>query len=51
VQELKQNLEIAPIDEGMQIARSDEQWENADSPKFKSLQPVSKVKVDNVTQF
>jgi hypothetical protein len=34
------------IDEGIQIDSSDEQLENADSPRFEILEPLSNVKIE-----
>jgi hypothetical protein len=45
VQLRKQDSEIVSIDEGRQIDSSDEQSENADSPRSESLDPLSNVKV------
>jgi hypothetical protein len=38
-------------DEGRQIDRSDEQYQNADSPRTKSLDPVSNVKSERRPQL
>jgi hypothetical protein len=43
-------LPIVLIDEGMQIEESDEQYENADSPRVESLQPDSNVTVKSFPQ-
>jgi hypothetical protein len=48
---LKQLSEIVSIDEGIQIDRSDEQNENAYSPRFETLQQLSNVKIERFMQL
>jgi hypothetical protein len=46
----KQHFAIVSTDEGIQIDRSDEQFENADSPRTERWQLESKVTVDRLVQ-
>jgi hypothetical protein len=50
LQDEKQDFEIVSIDEGMQIDRSAEQPANANSPRFESREPRSKVKSERFSQ-
>jgi hypothetical protein len=50
VKSRKHSLEIVSIDEGIQIDSSDEQLENADSPRVDTLQPISIVKMERFVQ-
>jgi hypothetical protein len=47
----KQSEEMVLIDEGIQIDWSDEQFSNADSPSFETLEPRSNVKRERFVQF
>jgi hypothetical protein len=47
---LKHDFEIVSTDEGIQIASSDEQWQNALSPRIESFDPGSNVKSERLSQ-
>jgi hypothetical protein len=47
---LKHALEIASIDEGIRIDRSAVQASKAESPRVKTLQPTSNVKLERLAQ-
>jgi hypothetical protein len=44
---VKHELEILSTDEGMQIDSSDEQYENADSPKDDIVQPEANLRFES----
>jgi hypothetical protein len=50
VHRLKHDAETVSTDEGMQIPGSEEHDENADSPRFRSVQPGANVKVERSLQ-
>jgi hypothetical protein len=47
----KEDPEIISTDEGIQIESSDEQFENADSPRIERREPASKLKSESCSQF
>jgi anti-sigma regulatory factor (Ser/Thr protein kinase) len=47
---LKHSLEIVSTDEGILIDSSDEQFENADSPRIDTREPGSNVKLESFVQ-
>jgi hypothetical protein len=50
MQDLKQDVQIVLIDEGIHILRSDEQDSKADFPRSRSREPLSNVKLERPQQ-